>query len=592
MFSPLRVRYLLLQEFPQLADADFYIISDHQVGVLLIFCDGEPFDEAPKTWVEKVREIGLEYIVVNDTPSLIEGKVNISTEAEDLDLDIDFLTDQRVNDAGFLHYLRKRLPGVRIESLSIYDGPGTVTLFIEDEYLQNLTAVEKHTIERLAHLLFCARIGIFLRPLSSMPKFDRHTRELEKVEESDWCQYLDLFSATLNKDSFHQYYPQLPSNSLYLDLYTDRQDLFPHFVLSKNIFMAMPFQANGLERKYHITFAEFKKLLATGKIVPVFEEQLDRYDERLVLDTIASSPRTVLPGELRLRLTRAVVEVEPLLGGVERRDPVALGCLRGVAKLPEPAGQYLGAIHETAKRFRHSLTSMQPIAQALFPLIDYTDKTIRAQLKAMRGLEISERVLEFATAYRAWLICHALRTELTVNHDEPLSGFFNLYFNRPTVPEVEAQHPQLLQIGERMRWLLGRLGFLGQGMSITEHAKKSIHSDVVSALRELVQSPRLSTEDYKTQIDKIESEVQSIRRKLSMKSWAVFISGALSVYYGDSNPLVQILAASPAMLALASKLYELADLSMDYPDIDRAFVDVFKIGSPEARLLFKIRQCT
>lgn len=591
MFSPFKTRYHLLNNFPSLVDARFYVLGPHQIGVLLVFREGLIADCEPVAkWFSEFRDFN-EYTIVNDTPELIYDKQDIVEESALLGLELDALIDQRTHEEGLVHFLEKNIPCVEVKTLTGFDGWGSISLFLDNQIFDTLDSEGKSRIVRLVHLLLGSAIEVHMRRMIEYPMAPSVRSVLEKIEHEDWQACLDLFSSALEGVNLRSAIPSLEVGPrIYVDSMTASQDLYPLLSLSNTIVASMPFGQQQLEKKFHTPLDEFIRALGTGRIIPVFEERLDVYEKGYLRKLLDAAPRTILPGEFRLRLASAMHSIEPLLPVVERRDEYARKLVQSAEKEATPIAKYIQAIYETSKRYRHCMTMLEPIAKALFPMVEHIDQVVREQLRS-QGRVLDEMLLEFATAYRVWLYSHALNSEASIAPEDSLIPFINLYFVN-NMDNVVGR--DLLIIDERIRWLLGRLGLVSKEISLSEHAAKGNTTQVLHALRILLNSPRLHGDDYKIQLQEIEKELEKMKTSLSIKQWGFFLvsvlSGSLSLAYGADNPILQAVFGTALLKAMpnAPKLLELLKELVSDPE-ETAMKKLLRFGTPEARLLLKVR---
>jgi hypothetical protein len=252
-------------------------------------------------------------------------------------------------------------------------------------------------------------------------------------------------------------------------------------------------------------------------------------------------------------------------------DPeTSLRSLQETKAVQEILKRYLNAANESAGRLRQICTTLEPIVHAIYPLLDFSDALLRQDFKA-RKIELPpDNVLQLATAYRVWIYAHALYSEAVINKGDPLEFYHNLYFSH-AIPSP------LIKIGENTTWILSRLGLLKANQTLAEQASFIFDSDVVAWIRQLLLSPRLDGENWKSEFFNIEREEQGLKARMSHKTWLLWLVQSI------------IAAASiPGLGGLAvPKAIEIGLQGAGIP-LDERLTKPFS-SQPEARLLFKIR---
>lgn len=569
MISPLRTRYHLLQQFKSLRNARFFILPLHQVGVLVE--SDEPVDLTEvSTWLKRFNGFE-EYLLANDNPALLEDGIDIEEEAEALVIDLDDLMDQQTNDEGFTRFLSKHLDGVAVYCENRFQ---FLVLYIPDDYLNSLTDQRKDTIRRLARLLLCNLMPIEFWPMSKKqtPDEKQYGRDrMQQLAQKDREVCLDQLAQALSGISADILVSPLGHRfALFVDNFSDGLDLQEILSVADTVYVAIPPDMNTLERKFNTSPGALTKAVESGRLVPVIENPFEVYDRKYLDRLLGSAARAVLPGELRLRIASATHRLEPLVSQLERRSDDGLELLRRSNELPGPLQTYVSAANDCAIRLRDVLWELGPLLQAYFPLIKHSDHLARELILKEKGRQISERSIEFGTAYRGWLIIHALRAEVALEEGDSMLPYWGWYFGR-------SLSPPLFTMNERVRWLVARLGALKAGHSLAEQASAVLDSKAVGWIRELLESPRLLGLDWKQKFLEVEEEERQLRGRLDQRTWALWVLGFSALFAGKAWGL-----AIPAAFEILKNLSEA-------PGIDERLKMLLARPSNEARLLYKIR---
>ncbi len=560
MISPLRTRYHLLQQFKGLRNARFFILHLNQIGVL-VESDGDVDLTEVSAWLKRFSGFE-EYLLANDDPALLEGGIDIEGEAEALAIELDDLMDQQTNDEGFTRFLSKHLDGVPVYSENRFK---FLVLYVPDDYLNSLTDESKDRVRRLAALLLCSRMPIEFWPMSKKqtPNEKHAARDrMQQLEQKDREACLDQLAQALSGvPSEILISPQRHRFALFVDNFSDGLDLQEVLSVADTVYVAIPPQANTLEGKFHTSLEEFNKAVQSGRLVPVIENPFEVYDRKYLDRVLGSASRAVLPGELRLRVASATHRLEPLVSKLERRSDDSLELLRRSNELPGPLQTYVTAANNCAIRLRDVLWELGPLPQAYFPLIEHSDHLVRERILKERGQQISERLLELATAYRGWLIIHALRAEVALKEGDSMLPYWGWYFGR-------SLSPPLFIINERIRWMAAWLSTLKVGHSLSEQASSLLNSRTVGWIRELLESPRLMGLDWKQKVLEVQEEERQLRGRLSQATWALWMLGFSALFAGKTWGL-----AIPAAFEILKNLSEAPGLNHRAQSSITAIVD-------------------
>lgn len=583
MLSPLKIRYDLLQQYKQLKEVRLFLLADR--GTIGLLLETYPEREVDLVHIEKcINESPFErYIIANDNPQILEGAIDVLEEAQSLGISLDEILDQCTNEHGASHLASKYLGGVETRSETrINPGIGTyIRLYIHDDKQNALSDSEKNFIKRIMQLVLCSTIPIEIVNLSECKVPSNARGPIERAADQDHDLCVDLISNALRGESLRGNLRSLyGGNNLYVDKFTNRLDVTALLAMANKLYLSIPPTRKWYDQNIGIPIDDLKKLVYSGRVTPVFEEHFDLFERAYLEELIDIAPWSILPGELRLRVVQAMHDLEPIIINIERRNNEVMEALflaeQGFddihqAEFPkEFMKNYLMAAHDSARRLRQVCTMTEPIVQAVFPLLEFSDSLLRIEY-TKQGIELpADNVLNLAAAYRSWIFSRALLSEAVINKGDFLESYYNLFFNQ----NVDSP---LIKLSEKAIWILSRLGILKANHSILDQASIVLDSDMMTWIRELLISPRLNGENWKMEFIKIEQEEQGLATKMNLKTWILWWTQSLLAT-----------ASIPSLGALAvPKAIDIALQALGIP-ADGKLTRLFTL-KPEARLLFKIR---
>jgi hypothetical protein len=305
--------------------------------------------------------------------------------------------------------------------------------------------------------------------------------------------------------------PELPrGSSTYASVHDGVSSLLQRLALFDRVYVSVPFKVEDFAGWAGARFDEFVDVLPTGRVIPVFEHSLDRYEAGLTSKILeGGAPRILLRGEHTLRMIRSFVEDHAELSMIES---VAGAELRRVLAGEQDAdAQFASGYHEAlaeiASRLPAAAVTGQPLGMAMYPLVAFLDGF-------RQRLGLPEREIEMLGAFEHRAATEAISGVPMSRAGHYLDGALRFVYG------VEPTSGSILRIPDPE--LIGRICFPdATGLTPREFAE-SFRGGPVDAMRALMSSERVLTADGSTDlVNEFNKELQVYSRRADREYVAV-----------------------------------------------------------------------